>query len=370
MLPNLRQIVSCVVFLLLPASVLAQPSVHSPEVLPDGRVTFRVYAPKAAAVAVKGLRRPKPQPMAKGADGVWSVTIGPLTPDLYSYTFDVDGATFTDPVNRHMKEWLSEESLVEVPGNPPLPLAVQAIPHGVVHHHVLASKARGGEVGVEIYTPPGFDARETKTYPVVFLLHGFGDDETAWTRVGRANFIADSLIAAGKITAPIIVMTNGHPIPIPVGDHLDGYGARNEPLMESELLGEILPFVEAAYPVRREAADRAIVGLSMGGGQSLNIGLGHPEVFGWVGGFSAGVPTGDLKAKFARLLAAEKAGHGAPALIWLGVGREDFLLEQNQKFHAWLEAEKVPHEWHLSGGGHEWPNWRDYLADFLSKTFR
>jgi len=359
-----------VLLALLATGALAQPSGRAPEVLPDGRVTFRLLAPKAQAVAVKGLRHLQPQPMTKDAEGVWSVTVGPLEPDLYSYTYDVDGATFTDPNNRRMKEWLSEESLIEVPGNPPLPLALQAIPHGVIHRHVFTSPTRGAEVAVQVYTPPGFDPRASKKYPVLFLLHGFGDEETAWVAVGRANFIADSLIAAGRIVAPIIVMTNGHPVPIPVGRRSGGDADRNEVAMEQELLTEILPFVEANYPVRRDRASRAIVGLSMGGGQSLGIGLGHPDVFGWVGGFSSGTPEGDLDKKFAALLVAEAKKSGAPSLIWVGVGKDDFLLERNTKFHAWLEEKHVPHEWHVTEGAHEWPVWRGYLAEFLQKIFR
>jgi enterochelin esterase family protein len=308
--------------------------------------------------------------MTKDAEGVWSVTVGPLTPDLYSYTFDVDGATFTDPINRRMKEWLSEESLVEVPGHPPLPLSLQAIPHGVIHRHVFTSQTRNGEVAVQVYTPPGYDPRASKKYPVIFLLHGYGDEENAWASVGRANFIADSLIAQGKIVAPIIVMTNGHPVPIPFGPHVDDYGRRNEAAMERELLTEMLPFIESNYPVRREAAGRAIVGLSMGGGQSLGIGLGHPDVFGWVGGFSSAAPTENLDTTFAALLAAEKGKSGAPRLIWIGLGKDDFLLEENTKFHAWLDEKHVPHEWHVTDGGHEWPVWRGYLEEFLEKIFR
>jgi enterochelin esterase-like enzyme len=355
----------------------AQPAYRSPEVRPDGGVTFRLLAPKAQAVAVKGLRHLPPQPMTKDADGVWSVTVGPFTPDLYSYTFDVDGATFTDPINRRVKEWLAEESMFEVPGSPPLPLALQAIPHGVVHRHVFTSKTRGAEMAVQVYTPPGFDAKARQSYPVLFLLHGFGDEENAWATVGRANFIADSLIAQGKIKPLIIVMTNGHPVPIPLG-RSDDYGPRNGAAMERELLTEMIPFIEANYPARREPASRAIVGLSMGGGQSLDIGLGHPDIFAWVGGFSSGAPNGDLDKRFAALLAAEASAlgaaeakkSGAPRLIWIGVGQDDFLLKQNQEFHAWLEGKQVPHEWHVTDGAHEWPVWRSYLEEFLQKIFR
>ncbi len=328
---------------LLANLVLGQPAYRSPEVLPDGRVAFRLLAPKAQAVAVKGLRHLPSQPMTRDAKGLWSATVGPLAPDLYSYTFDVDGATFTDPVNRRMKEWLAEESLVEVPGNPPLLISLQAVPHGTVRRHVFTSRARAGEVAVEVYTPPGYDAKAATTYPVLYLLHGFGDEETAWLTVGRANFMADNLLAQGRVVPAIIVMTNGHPVPIP-GPRSPDYGPANSTAMEQELLHDVMPFIEANYPVRRAAADRAIAGLSMGGGQSLGIGLGHPDLFGWVGGFSSGVPTEELDRRFAALLSAGQAKAGAPRLVWLGVGREDFLLAQNKTFHAWLEEKHVPHE--------------------------
>ena len=349
---------------------LGHAQFRSPEVAPDGRVTFRVLAPKAQAVAVKGLRHLPPQAMTKDAKGVWSVTVGPLTPDLYSYTFDVDGATFTDPLNRRLKEWLSEESLVEVPGNPPLPLAWQAIPHGTVHRHFLPSSARTGEVAVQVYTPPGFDPKAATTYPVLYLLHGFGDEETAWVAVGRANFIADSLVARHLAVPAIIVMTNGHPVPIPTDNRGPDYGAANSAAMEKELLHDIIPYIEANYPAKHDPAVRAIVGLSMGGGQSLGIGLGHPDRFGWVGGFSSGLPTDDLDRRFGALLAANKDHAAMPRLIWIGVGQDDFLLKQNLNFHAWLDERKVAHEWRLTEGAHEWPVWRSYLEEFLQKIFR
>jgi enterochelin esterase family protein len=348
-------------FYLLANLAFAQPAYVSPEVLPDGRVTFRLKAPKAQAVAVKGLRHLPPQPMTKDEKGLWSVTAGPLPPDLYSYVFDVDGATFTDPANRRMKEWLAEESLVEVPGNPPLALALQAIPHGTIHRHVFASHVRGGEVAVQVYTPPGYAAKAATTYPVVYLLHGFGDEETAWLAVGRANNIADSLIAQKRMGPALIVMTNGR---------APDYGLTNLAAMERELLHDILPFIEANYPVRRTAADRAIVGLSMGGGQSLGIGLAHPDLFGWVGAFSSGIPEDDPDKRYGSLLVAVQKKSGAPRLIWIGVGKEDFLLEMNKNFHGWLETKQVPHEWHLTDGGHEWPVWRGYLEEFLQKIFR
>jgi enterochelin esterase family protein len=346
----------------------ADPDIQSPQVLPDGRITFRVFAPKARAVEVKGLRHLPAQPMAKDGDGVWSVTVGPLVPDVYSYMFDVDGATFTDPHNRRTKEWLSNESMVEVTGTPAPAWAWQNVPHGVIRRHVIPSVARGGSVAFQVYTPPGFERHEGRQYPVLYLLHGFGDEETAWATVGRANVIADNLIAAHRAVPLIIVMTNGHPVPITTPRASD-YGTRNNEAMAREVLNTIIPFIESSYPVRRDASVRAIAGLSMGGGQSLEIGLGHPEFFGWVGGFSSGAPSGDLDGRFATLLAAQARKSGVPRLIWIGVGRDDALLERNSKFEAWLGARQVPHEWHVTDGGHEWPVWRGYLTEFLPKLF-
>ncbi len=356
-------------FMLLSLSGFAQPAHRSPEVSTDGHITFRVLAPKAQAVAVKGLRGLPPQPMTRDAQGLWSVTVGPLAPDLYSYTFDVDGATFTDPLNRRLKEWIAQESLVEVPGSEPQLISLRAVPHGAVHRHLIPSQVRGGAVAFQVYTPPGFDPKAT--CPVVYLLHGFGDEENAWLSPGRANFIADNLIAQKKIGPVVIVMTNGHPVSLPgPAPRRTDYGRDNHDAMEQEVLTVVLPFVEANYSVRRDAEGRAIVGLSMGGGHSLGLGLNHLDKFGWIGGFSSAIVTDGLDTHFAPLLAAVDKKAGLPKLLWIGCGQDDFLLERNKTFIAWLGQKQVPHEWHLTAGGHEWPVWRDYLGQFLQRIFR
>jgi enterochelin esterase-like enzyme len=352
------------------SSGAAEPNVVSPEIAPDGRVTLRLLAPNAAAVALQGVIFKDPQPMTKDGEGVWSLTVGPLPPEIYSYTFSIDGAVVTDPRNRNVKKWLRNESAFEVPGSPPLLASSQPGPHGVVHRQVFSSPTRGREDAIQVYTPPGFDPRATSTYPVVYLLHGFGDDETAWSDAGRANFIADNLIAQGRIVPAIIVMTNGHPVPIPTTTRPADYSEKNSAAMEHELLAEIIPLVEASYPVRRGAENRAIVGLSMGGSQALTIGLTHLETFGWIGGFSSGPPPAELDQTFSGLLAATKAAKGTPRLLWIGVGRDDFLLESNQKFVAWLDAHHVAHTWQVSDGGHTWFVWRRNLAEFLPLLFR
>jgi enterochelin esterase-like enzyme len=344
-----------------------QKAAVSPEVMPDGRVTFRMLAPKAESVAVQGLRHLPVQPMTREASGLWSVTVGPFSPDIYSYTFLIDGATVTDPHDRDIKKYFSSESLFEVPGNPPILASAQPVPHGVVHRQFYASKIRGRDAGLEIYTPPGYDARAPRLYPVVYLLHGFGDREEAWVDAGRANWIADNLIAQGRIEPAIVVMPYGHPVPVESRDLSRDYSERNLAAMQQDLLGEVIPLVERDYRADPRAEKRAIVGLSMGGGQSLVIGLGHPDVFRWVGAFSAAAPEENLDSIFAAVLGDPAV---RPHLLWIAVGRDDFLLKRNEALHAWLDGKGVAHTWAVSDGAHEWPVWRSYLPQFLELIFR
>ncbi|HEY1763496.1 MAG TPA: alpha/beta hydrolase-fold protein, partial [Opitutaceae bacterium] len=270
---------------------------------------------------------------------------------------------------RDIKKYFSSESQVEVPGNPPILAAMQAVPHGVVHHEWYASAVRGMDAGVEIYTPPGYDPRGTARYPVVYLLHGFGDREEAWLDAGHANWIADNLIAQHRIVPPIIVMPYGHPVPVGQRDSMKDYGERNDSEMQADLLGAVIPLVEREYLVKADRADRAIAGLSMGGGHSLRIGLGHPELFGYVGAFSAGIPEGDVHFLDPQLAKIASDPSLRPVL-WIAIGRDDFLFKRNEAFNAWLNAKGIKHSWLVSDGGHEWPNWRAYLPQFLEVAFR
>ena len=351
----------------LAAARAQHPPVVSPEVLPDGRVTFRILAPKAESVAVQGLRHLPVQPMAKDAAGLWSVTVGPLAPDIYSYTLSIDGATVTDPHDRDIKKYFSSESLFEVPGDPPILASVQPVPHGVLHHQFYASRTRGGDAGVWILTPPGYDPRAPALYPVVYLLHGFGDREEAWIDSGRANTIADNLIAQGRIKPIIIVMPYGHPVDVAKRDLLKDYRDRNTAAMQTDLVDELIPLAERDYRADPRPEKRAIVGLSMGGNQALRIGLANPGLFKWVGGFSSGLPEDGLDAAFGE---AVKDPSARPQLLWIAVGRDDSLLKRNEAFHAWLEKKGVAHTWTVSDGGHEWPVWRAYLPQFLELIFR
>jgi enterochelin esterase family protein len=326
-----------------------------------------MLAPNAHAVSVAGIRHLPEQPMTRDERGVWSVTVGPLEPDVYSYTFTLDGAVVTDPHDRDIKKYFSSESLFEVPGRPPILAQAQPVPHGVVHHQFYASRVRGVDAGMEVYTPPGYDPRASRLYPVVYLLHGYGDREDAWVDVGHANTIADNLIAQGRIAPMILVMPYGHAVPVPQDHSVKDYGAANNEAMAMDLIGQIIPLVEHDYRADPRAPARAIVGLSMGGGQSLDIGLYHPDLFGWVGAFSAAAPQTDLDATYTRVVGDPAS---RPRVLWIAVGREDGLLKRNQAFHEWLAAKGIAHTWVVSDGGHEWPVWRAYLPQFLELIFR
>ncbi len=352
----------------LAARLASQPAnLVSPEITADGAVTFRYHAPEARSVALAGLRRAAPLPMTKSADGLWSVTVPGLAPDIYSYVFTVDGATALDPHNRNTKKWIRSENAFEFTGGTAPVWSLQPVPHGVVHRHTIASRAAGRQYSFQVYTPPGYDPRAAQTYPVVVLFHGYGDDETAWVENGRAHLIADNLIARGAMKPAVIVMPHAHPIPFPL-ERVEEYFGENLPAMERTLLEDLLPFVENEYRVAAAPEQRAIVGLSMGGGHALGIGLKHPGTFRWVGAFSAAIPPGEPTAFFPAA-AADRAAE-RPRLLWIAIGREDFLLERNESFRTWLAQRDVPFAYELTDGGHEWTNWRNYLAAFLPLLFR
>jgi enterochelin esterase family protein len=359
-------VASLLLVVLAPVRALAQqpPQFLSPEVSADRKVTFRLWAPNAKEVRVSGMEGQPPAAMTKGDNGVWSVTVGPLEPEIYSYAYEVDGAPVTDPRNPDVKVWLQLSSSVLVPGTPPRLHEVQAVPHGAVVMHTYESKALRQTRQLYVYTPPGYGAR-SKPLPVVYLKHGFGDGPSAWTAVGQAHVIADNLIAQGRMVPMIIVMPWGHTIsPRLVKNRSEFEG--NDEGVERELLQDVIPFVEATYRAARTPDKRAIAGLSMGGGQAIKTGLAHPDTFEWIGAFSSAIPD-DLEARFPGLQArtSKHLKH-----LWVGVGKKDFLLDANQKFHGWLQSKDIPHAWLLSEGGHEWPVWRLYLATYLPLIFK
>ena len=342
----------------------AQPTVHE-----DGRIGFELHAPSAGKVLLTGLGDRAPIPMTRDEEGLWSVTVGPLEPDLYSYHFLVDGALTIDPKNRVVKRWRTLASLVEVPGVNLASLhAWRDVAHGIVHRHFYHSQVTGSLRSMLVYTPPAYQLDAESAFPVLYLLHGFGDDETAWTEVGRAHFIADNLLADNQSQPMIVVMPNGHPLPIPGDPVFDDYAPENLRAMEAEMRQEIIPYVEEHYRIEKGREQRAIAGLSMGGGHALQMGLQHPELFAWVAGFSSAAPHEALDETLEPL--KPMWSQSPLRMLWVGCGKEDFLLERNQVFIQWLEQHGMAHEWVLTEGGHEWGVWRRYLTSLLPRLFQ
>jgi enterochelin esterase family protein len=349
---------------LLPA---AAPDLVSPELHPDRKVTFRLRAPQSREVFLAGEFTPPRQPMQKGAQGIWSITVGPLAPDLYSYRFVVDGVDITDPVNPRLKTGIrSTQSLVLVPGAPAAFWEEKPVPHGAVHTHWYRSKSIGDNRNFTVYTPPGYDAGDTR-YPVLYLLHGAGDHAGSWVEVGRANFILDNLLAEKKIKPMLVVMPFGHAVAF--RDRTGVTRQRNIELFRDDLLKDVLPAVERHYRVVADPKHRAIAGLSMGGGQALNVGLGNLDRFSYIAGFSSALFPEDLEQRFAGLLADPQGANHKVSLLWIGCGRDDRLVEGARAFVKLLESRQIRHTWRETAGAHNWRVWRVYLHELLPQLF-
>src|SRR5579859_580777 len=354
--------------------------VTSPEVLADHRVTFRLRLPDVKEVSVQIDGASKPLAMQKDAEGIWSVTTEPLAPDYYGYMFLVDGAAVLDPSNNTIKpNLLYRANELHVPpasgnsSNSAWPTwEISNVPRGVIHHHFYRSKVVGDERGYFVYTPPGYNPRGKQTYPVLYLLHGYSDDASAWTAVGRANVILDNLIARGKAKPMLIVMPLGYGAPeillFDSGALRDpGIGQRNFDRFRDALLTEVIPRVEAEYLVRSDRDSRAITGLSMGGAESLMTGLNNLNVFAWIGAFSSAGITPDFDKEFPGLDATANA---QLRLLWIACGTDDHLIEINRALRARLASKDIRHVDIETPGGHTWLVWRRNLTEFAQLLFR
>jgi enterochelin esterase family protein len=342
----------------------AQPRpspVRSPEVHADRKVTLRVLAPQAREVTVNLDYTGDKPAMTKGDGGVWSVTLGPLEPSLYIYSFNIDGVAVPDPVNPFLKPRArTSASIMEIPAPGPVFWDAREVPHGRVEINYRSSKVTGDTRAYLVYTPPGY-ANSKARYPVLYLLHGNNDTAQGWTLVGRANFILDNLLAAKQAVPMIVVMPFGHAAP---------YGASNNgELFERYLLEDVMPAVESGYRIAPGRASRAIAGLSMGGGQSLSIGLGHLDLFSHVAAFSAAVPRNPETA-FAGVLQDAKAANGRLKLLWFACGKGDSLFGRSEQLAALLESRGVRHTWVPTEGVHNFAAWQKYLHQLAPLLFR
>ena len=340
----------------------------SPEVHSDGRVTFRIRAPKASNVEVGGDWKPGHlEAMTKDADGVWSATLGPLEPSIYIYWFTVDGLAIADPVNPRVKlRARTSASLVEVPARTPDFWQPHDVPHGAVTINWQKSQVLNETRWVWVYTPPGYEKASRQLYPVLYLFHGSNDTAAGWTMVGYANFVLDNLFAEKKAVPMIVVMPFGHAVPFGSAPEVQ---AKNTPLFEEYLLKDVIPLVESTYRVAPGRDNRAIAGLSMGGGQSLQIGLRNLDRFSALAVFSSSPPA-DFEARFAEVLGNFKATNTKLKAFWIGCGKQDPAFPRAQKLSELLTAKQIKHTFRASEGPHTYTEWRKYLAEFAPLLFR
>jgi enterochelin esterase-like enzyme len=405
------------------AAAAQRPRIVSPEVLPDRKVTFRLLAPKADAVALNGNWDMGINiPMTKDDQGVWSVTVGPLGEQLWGYSFTVDGVKVMDPGNgEYQRDGNRYDNLLMISGPASDAWTFKPdIPHGTVAavwypSAILKQPGRR----MYVYTPPGYESGSAK-YPVFYLLHGGGGDEDAWVTMGRANIILDNLIAAGKAKPMIVVMPNGNaaqivsqgyaygptpparavvaPAPPPVqaaqGNVMGQAGRGAAPQAPAagapaaagaaagaapaprppqpyegsyphSLVAEVVPFIEAHYRVLPGKDNRAVAGLSMGGGHTTQATNNNPGAFGWIGVWSAG---GRDTPEFAEALAKIKAA--GVKHYWIGAGTTDFALKGSETLKQMAEKAGLPMSYHTAPGAHFWFIWRQFLSEFAAILFR
>lgn len=354
-----------------PLDPALQARIVSPEVRADRTVTFRLRMPGAAKVTLNLEGSPSAD-MAKGENDIWSYTTKALAPDLYGYSFGVDGTTVLDPNNSLMKpNMIWQSNMVLVPGEKPELWEVQNVPHGKLTRHFYRSDSVGDQRDFYVYTPPGFDASGKTKYPVLYLLHGYSDTANGWSAVGQAHVIMDNLIAQKKAKPMLVVMPLGYGISL---EEMFGPGPRTgNPFVKSyeafgkALLGEVLPKIEKEYPVSAKREDRAIAGLSMGGAESLLVGLNNLDKFAYVGAFSSGgLAPNQLESSFPGLDAGKASALKA---FWIACGTDDGLISFHRNFTKWLTDKGIKHKTLETPGGHVWMLWRRNLATFAEMLF-
>jgi enterochelin esterase family protein len=308
--------------------------------------------------------------MTKEANGVWTVTVGPVKPDMYPYNFIVDGVQVADPLNTSIfpNEGF-QNSIIEVTGEKPLVHTVQNVPHGTTSYRYYNS-AELGTRPVLVYTPPGYEKESAKKYPVLYLLHGTTDTEETWTKVGRANIILDNLIAQGKAEPMIIVMPYGRAYPKISKSSGSLRNWDNLKEFKEDFMNNLMPFVEQNYRTKADKDHRAIAGFSGGGGETLYLGLNNTNLFSWVCGFAPGM----LKEEFARnnevAFSNIEQLNQRLKLFWIGVGKEDSLQPVISEYMKVLDEKKINYESLLSDGGHTWMNCKLYLTTIAQKLFK
>ena len=365
----------------------------SPDFTADNAIYFRIKAPQAKSVQLsgnwmqmvsngdQGMTR-KLTDLTQGEDGVWSVKVEGLEPELYGYTFLVDGVSTLDPSNFKIARdgTFRTESLLEVEGGQASLYYPKTGPKGSTHHIWYDSPTLNLTRRMIVYTPPGYE-KSTERYPVLYLLHGGGGDEEAWSTLGVAPTILDNLITSGKAESMIVVMTNGNPTQaaaFTVSPKIDvsnsSVGGMANKMFEKSLVNDVIPYVESNFRVKANKENRALTGLSMGGLQTMNTSFDHPELFNYIGVMSMGFADlsrfgieVDHSKRKEQIQALKKEN---PALYWIACGEDDFLYESVVTMRKELDSEKFNYVYRESPGGHTWKNWRIYLSEFTPMLFK
>ncbi len=365
------------------------PVVVSPEVQPDRKITFRILAPQAQNVRLTGSDIPgngPGAPMTKGENGIWEVTLGPVDPGTYRYTFNVDGVPVVDPRSPSISQSNNNVwSLVNVPGSDLQD--TREVPHGGVAAVTYYSTSLKRFRRMHVYTPPGYTLGQGK-FPVFYLLHGASDSDDSWSSVGRAGFILDNLLAAKKVKPMIVVMPAGH-TSMTFGGRGGGGGSSATQEFVEDFLTDIMPYVEKNYRVYADRQHRAIAGLSMGGSQTLNIAIPHLEKFAYVGVFSSGLigsfggrrgaaagssqpqpPPGPTWEEQHKAELDNSAARKGLKLLWFSTGKDDGLITTTRATLDMLKKHGFEPVFQESPGAHTWINWRNYLIEFAPQLFQ
>jgi len=349
-----------------------------PRVHPDGRVTFRLMAPNAAKVQLAGAIIPKPEDMTKGEGGAWTLTIPAPPVGFHYYWFTVDGVPVNDPGSDTYFGYGKPTGGIDLPKEGEDFYFPKDVPHGQVRMQWYLSKTTGAWRRAMVYTPPGYDESASTRYPVLYLQHGAGEDETGWTKQGHANFILDNLLAQKKAKPMIVVMDKGYavrpgePIVAPKSSSGADSGELVPSAFESVIIEDLIPLIDRTFRTLADREHRAMAGLSMGSAQTKNITLRHLDTFSWIGFFSGATLTGDLDTRYHGVLANAADFNQKVHLLYTGMGTaEPRLTDAFKASDEVLTKRGIHHVTFVSEGtAHEWHTWRRHLWDFLPRVFR
>ena len=357
------------------------PLVVSPQVNADKSVTFRYLAPAASDVKLSAQFEKAPLPMTKDGQGIWSVTTKPIKPDIYPYSFQVDGITVMDPANvAFFPNERFKASLVDVHGDTPLVHAMKDVPHGSVNYEYYPSM-EGTTGSLVVYTPPGYDKNTAQKYPVYYLISGTTDTEETFFKVGKTNWILDNLLAEGKVKPMIIVMPYGNiaarvaeqkggakPADPTVRDGTDAVKRAND--FATDLVSNVIPYTEKNYRTIANRENRAIGGFSRGGGQTLRTAFSNMDKFAWVCAYSSYLSPQEMDGNFSQIVNKPEQTNKQLKLLWVSVGSDDFLYKGTVEFMDYLKAKKVNYKSLITDGGHTWMNVKHYVAETTPLLFR